>query len=107
MNRRKSGAPMGGRVHWLLMFLSKEFKRVHTLRFDYEYHNYHFTRYDKRTPIDEYIIVRTSRNCFRCTYFNFESTYFEYFSEPTAQLTAEHILRVYNKIRAAELLRGV
>lgn len=102
MTKRKAGAPMGGRVHWFIMFLPREFKRTYQLRFDYEYHNYHFTRYDKRTPIDEFIIIRTSRNCFRCMYFHFEWNYFEYFSEETAREAAEHVIAVYNKVRASE-----
>ena len=102
----KVGAPPGGRVHWLLWHLSKEFKRAYRLRFDYEYHNYHFARYAARTPIDEYIVIRTSRRCFRCMYFNYDNDYFEYFSEPTSRQLAEHMERLYRKIRRAERMAG-
>jgi len=99
----KVGAPAGGRVHWLLWHLPGEFKRAYKLRFDYEYHNYHFTRYSNRfTPIDEYIIVRTSRRCFRCMYFNYETTYFEYFSEETSKEMADHLMRFFKKMQIAE-----
>lgn len=98
----KVGAPPGGRVHWLLMFLSKAFKLTYKLNFDYEYHNYHFTRYNERTPVDEFNVIRTSRNCFRVMYFNFETLYFEYFSEPTARECAEHIELLYQRIAKAE-----
>ena len=97
---------MGGRVHWLLLFLPRNFTRVYTLQFDYEYHNYHFVRYDARTPIDEYIIIRTSRNCFRCMYFNYKTTYFDYFSEQTAKHTADHIEQLFEKILMSERRRG-
>lgn len=110
MQRRKvrmKGAPSGGRVHWLLMFLSKEFKRAYRLRFDYEYHNYHFARYEGRTLLDEFLIVRTSRSCFRVTYFNVENLYFEYFSEPTARECAEHINAFFEKMRYVESVRGI
>lgn len=96
------GAPNGGRVHWLLWCLHKEFKKEYVLKFDYEYHNYHFTRYRGRKPIDQFIIIRTSKKCFRTMYFNFENTYFEYFSEPNARDCAEHIESLYNKIKKAE-----
>lgn len=102
MTTGKVGAPLGGRVHWLLWHLGKDFKRAYKLRFDYEYHNYHFTRYAARTPIDEYIIIRTSRRCFRCMYFNYENEYFEYFSEKTSKEMAQHMERLYKKIRRAE-----
>lgn len=103
----KKGAPIGGRVHWLLMFLSKEFNRDYRLEFDYEYHNYHFARYEGRRVKDEFIIVRTSRSCFRVMYFNAENTYFEYFAEKTARECAEHIEELYRKIRYVENARGI
>lgn len=99
---KKTGSKPGGRIHWLLMFLSKEFIKNYRLRLDYEYHNYHFMRYEKRTATDEFTIIRTSRKCFRVMYFNFETMYFEYFSEPTARECAEHIDELYKKIKRAE-----
>lgn len=104
MRRKKEriGAPMGGRVHWLLLFLSKRFLNAYRLRFDYEYHNYYFSRYDGRTVRDEFIVVRTSRSCFRVMYFNHVNTYFEYFSEPTAKRTAEHMEELFEKVMKAE-----
>ena len=104
-NEKGIGAPLGGRVHWLLWNLPTGFKRLYKLRFDYEYHNYHFTRYDGRMPIDQFIVVRTSRRCFRCMYFNYETNYFEYFSEQTSTLMANHMMRVYQKIATAERQR--
>lgn len=103
MNQFKVGAPAGGRVHWLIMFLPREFKLTYKLRFDYEYHNYHFSRCEgSRTPKDEFIIIRTSRSCFRCMYFNYENNYFEYFSEDTAREMAEHISNFLKKIKRSE-----
>lgn len=100
--KNRGGAPIGGRVHWLLMFLSKDFKRAYRLEFDYEYHNYFFARYVGRTVIDEFIIIRTSRSCFRVMYFNHRTTYFEYFPERTARECAEHIEELFKKIRVVE-----
>lgn len=93
---------MGRRVHWMLMSLPKSFLKRYQLKFDYEYHNYHFTRYNARTAIDEFIIIRTSRNCFRIMYFNFRTNYFEYGSERTAKSCAQRILRIDEKISRAE-----
>ena len=106
---RKIGAPTGGRVHWLIMFLSREFKRAYKLRFDYEYHNYHFTRYNEgsKTPRDEFIIIRTSRSCFRAMYFNYVNTYFVYFSEETAREMAEHVSDLFEKIKRSERQGGI
>lgn len=73
------------------------------LRFDYEYHNYHYTRYEGRTPIDEYIVIRTSRSCFRCMYFNFRTAYFEYFSEETAREMAGHMVELFHRVKRAEM----
>ncbi len=98
----KVGAPLGGRVHWVLWNLPVEFKRAYKLRFDYEYHNYNFVRYVGRVPIDQFIIIRTSRKCFRCMYYNFDTDYFEYFSEPTAEGIANRVVELYEKIRQAE-----
>lgn len=103
---RKIGAPEGGRVHWLLWHLSQQFKKTYRLRFDYEYHNYHFTRYEKQTPIDEFIVIRTSRRCFRCMYYNFGYDYFEYFSEATSKDMAAHMERLFEKIKRSEATVG-
>lgn len=105
--RIKQGAPSGGRVHWLLLFLRKEFNRVYRLSFDYEYHNYRFARYEGRTMVDEFLVVRTSRSCFRVIYFNAETTYFYYFSEPTARECADHMYEVFLKFREVEKMRGI
>lgn len=101
------GAPVGGRVHWLLWCLPKAFKKAYRLRYDYEYHNYHFARYYERahSPVDEFIVIRTSKHCFRCMYFNYETSYFEYFSEPTPKAAAEHLEAFYEKILRSEARR--
>lgn len=101
------GAPPGGRVHWLLLHLPREFCRAYILRYDYLYHNYHFTRYAKRSIVDEFIVIRTSRRCFRVMFFSWRYNYFEYFSEPTSRRCAEHMNRVFAKMQLAEWLARV
>ena len=100
----KVGAPPGGRVHWLIWNLPSEIKRAYEIIFDYEFHNYLLQRKPdgKHKATDFFIVVRTSRRCWRCYYFHFEYKYFEYFSEKTSNKMAEHILKVYHKIRASE-----
>lgn len=102
----KVGAPPGGRVHWLIWNLPLEIKHAYKIRFDYEYHNYFLIRYPfgnvKRNPQDIFVVVRTSRRCWRCMYYHFDYEYFEYFSEQTSKKLAEHILRVYRKIKKSE-----
>lgn len=100
----KVGAPLGGRVHWLLYHLPRNIARDFRLYMDYDYHNYMFMRFPigKRNPRDLFIIIRTSRKCFRCMYFHFEYNYFEYFSERTSRKMAEHMERVYLKILKSE-----
>lgn len=66
---------MFGRVHWLLWNLSPLFKGRYKLRFDYAYHNYVFYRVygiDQRSNRlkDCFIIIRTSKRCFRLMYYN-------------------------------------
>lgn len=76
----KVGAPPGNRVHWLIDELNGEFTRAFKLSYNYKSHNYRYARYKKRTLIDEFLIVRTSKRCYRVTYFNNDFKYFYYFS---------------------------
>lgn len=101
---RKVGAPAGGRVHWLLWNLPPRLSTVYRVHMDYLYHNYLFIRQldRRRMPRDLFIVVRTSRKCWRCMYFHFEYNYFEYFSERTSKKLVAHMERVYDKIRKSE-----
>ena len=67
------GAPLGGRVHWLLLNLSGNFKVNHTLSYNYKTHCYTFYRYTgqrNKRIVDVYIIIRTSKRCFKLMYNN-------------------------------------
>lgn len=46
-NEQGIGAPLGGRVHWLLWCLSPEFKGAYRLYYNYTYHRYLFYRIEK------------------------------------------------------------
>lgn len=107
---RKVGAPPGGRVHWFILHLKTLTRQNYRLVYDYEYHNYKLIRVLRRTLIDEFTIIRTSRRCFRCIYCNLQNRYFKYFSAQTSkglaeliekevkrQLDAEKINRAYSE----------
>ena len=103
MNTNKRvGAPVGGRVHWFIYHLPNCIKRLYTLRFDYLYHNYYLIRMRKRTLRDCFTIVRTSRRCWRCMYYNADYDYFEYFSAFTSIGLVRRIEQVYIKMRNVE-----
>ena len=102
----KAGAPKGGRVHWFLYNLPRELKAAYTIRYNYDKHNYALIRYpngdERRKPIDLYIIIRTCRQCFRITYYNYERNDFEQFSAATSAEEAEAINARYERAREEE-----
>lgn len=102
VHNSKVGAPPGGRVHWFLWNLTSDLKRMYDVVFDYEFHNYFLIRYNQRTMSDMFLVVRSSRKCWRCMYFHREYKYFEYFSETTSKKLVDHIERIVRKIQAAE-----
>lgn len=56
---------MLGRVHWLLWNLPAWFKAMYNIDFDYRFHRYVFTRFENNELIDCFIVIRTSKRCFR------------------------------------------
>ncbi len=102
VHNRKVGAPSGGRVHWFLWNLPAYLKRMYDVVFDYEFHNYLLIRYNARTMSDMFLVIRSSRKCWRCMYFHREYRYFEYFSEQTSKQLVEHIEKIVRKIQDSE-----
>ena len=97
MKKRKIGAPKGGRVHWLLWELNKEFKSKYLCSYDYALHRYCFYRMDGRSHrlYDVFLVVRTSRRCFRVTYYNVHTNYSEYLSCTKPSMTAHRMYYIY------------
>lgn len=98
MNR--VGAPEGGRVHWLLWALRGEFMKTYTCDFNYMFHNYRFVRYKEyrlSKVIDEFIVIRTSKKCWRVMYYNHEKQIFKYLSADTYRECASRILEIYTQ----------
>ena len=79
-NSKGIGAPKGGRVHWLLWELGSSFKGAYKLYFDYAWHKYVFYRTEKQTLVDVFIVMQTSRHCWRCMYSNTKTNDFDVFS---------------------------
>lgn len=68
------------RVHWLIHNLEREFKEKYILSYDYANHSYLFYRMKGRKMHDCFIIVRTSKRCFRVSYANTEKRHYEAFT---------------------------
>ncbi len=102
MANGRAGAPKGGRVHWLLWNLTSELKRAYVVRFDYENHNYALIRYpernERRNPIDEFIVIRTSECCWRIMYYHFEQSYFEYVSAKTSNEAVKLMQSIFERM---------
>ena len=94
--KRGVGAPKGGRVHWLLLCLSPEFKGKYKLHFDYKYHNYVFLRYDKRKLLDIFIVMRTLIHGWKCMYFNAKCLAFERCSTRKSEHMATCLMLIAN-----------
>lgn len=97
----KVGAPRGGRVHWLLWNLRRDFKGAYQLSFDYVTHNYVFYRMQHRQLYDVFVVVRTSRHCWRCMYSNVNQHIFEYFSTDNSKKMALRMWLLYQKYRGS------
>lgn len=102
MSYQRAGAPPGGRVHWLNEHLRGEFTKAYRLSYNYKFHHYRYTRYRKRTLIDEFIIIRTSKKCYRVMYYNNDFKFFKYFSARNYRTCAEKILNIYKTFKAME-----
>ena len=70
------------RTHWLLWDLNDfpEFKNAYMKDYNYLTHNYIFYRLKDKYIYDCFIVVRTSKHCFRVMYYNKRLPSFEYFS---------------------------
>lgn len=103
-NLKRVGAPPGLTVHWLIFELAEDisFTRDYKLSYNRRHHNYHFSRYRKRTVIDEFIVVRTSKRCYRVMYFNADYNHFQYFSAENYKTCAEGMIAIYKIFKKIE-----
>lgn len=89
----KSGAPKGGRVHWLALMLPRITIQKYDFDFDYDKHNYHLIfKSEYKNRYDEYTIIRTSEKCFRVIYYDRPTNFFEYKAYRKAVDVIDYIL---------------
>lgn len=100
--RRRVGAPPGLTVHWLLFELGGDFLKSYKLSYNQRFHHYRFGRYRKRTLIDEFIVVRTSKRCYRVMYFNEDYKHFQYFSAENYIICAEKMKEIFQIFRMVD-----
>lgn len=86
-----------GRVHWFLWHLDKSIKRDYKIYFDYACHSYTLIRYSIRIPYDLFVVVRTSKRCFRVVYSCVRSNQMIYKSFSTSKLCADFIKFIYDR----------
>ena len=95
---RRVGAPCGGRVHWLLYELQGEFLLTYDLDYNYSYKNYFFSRKEGWLGyilIDCFIVSRTSKHCYKASYYNAKYNYYKFFSATTAKELAQIMKNIY------------
>lgn len=100
--KRGRGAPPGLTVHWLLDALHGEFTRAYKTEYNRKFHHYRFARYRKRTLVDEFLVIRTSKRCYRVSYFNADFRYFQFFSSENYRDCAYRIIAIYEVFKAVE-----
>lgn len=96
MKNRKVGAPIGGRVHWILHELPTEFKGKYILVYQYKYHRYIFYRMDGRRLYDIFIVNRSKKaRYFRAVYANMKRNEIEFFGHKKPSRIAEKMFDLY------------
>ena len=79
MYKGKVGAPGGTHWHWLLSDLSTYVNTHYILSYDYNKDSYFLERDTRKNKEKDYfIIIRTSKNCFRVMYHNKAKKMFDY-----------------------------
>ncbi len=96
------GAPPGLTVHWLHMELAGDFTKAYKLSFNRLHHNYRYARYRLRTLIDEFIVIRTSKRCYRVMYFNEDFKHFQYFSCENYRDCAMKMIEIFSVFNSLE-----
>lgn len=86
---------MVSRVHWFLWNLDKEIKREYFIKYDYVRHSYLLYRMTGSRLYDCFIIVRTSKHCFRVMYANCETLDIQYFSCLRSVNVARRVWYIY------------
>ena len=94
---RKAGAPKGGRVHWLLWHLPRDFCGAYEIYYDYAKHNYTFARHDGRKLYDVFIVKQTSTHYWRVMYVNVAKQEYECFGYRNTRILAEYMYELFQE----------
>ena len=98
MPTRKRGAPKGNRWHWLLIDLRGEFLINYNLSYDYKKDAYFFESDSKKVSERNYfIVIRTSRHCFRMMYYDKVSKESIYKSFENSYYCAKEMKRIFKQ----------
>lgn len=87
---RTRGAPKYGLQHWFLWDLPSVVRKDYKIIYNANANNYMLIRLFTKSP-DYYIIVRTSRKCWRLTYCNSGTPTIEYKTFATGSKVADFI----------------
>lgn len=99
------GAPFGGRVHNIFADLPGDFMSEYELTYNYQFKNYMFYRrtgYLAKNIIDVFIIVKTSRRCYRVNYCNSKYLYFCNFSAQNSKELADIMYKIFKTFERVE-----
>lgn len=98
------GAPKGLYVYWLDMELCGEFSKAYKCSCcsKTKQHNYRYAREYRNKLIDEFLVVRTSKRCYRVIYYNVEFNFLTYFSESNYVDCANHMKLIYECFKRIE-----
>lgn len=89
------GAPKGGRVHWFLFHLNKDIFKHYILEYDYSQHSYLLYRKVKTSLYDMFVVIRTSKHCWRLSYVCASEKRYVYLSCKTSRECAYELYRIY------------
>lgn len=92
---RRAGAPKGGRVHWMLFNLPRDFKAAYRLAYNYAKHNYVFYRMSGSQLVDVFVVVQTSRHYWRVMYAHTKKQVYECFGYRTTRILGEKMYELF------------
>lgn len=85
------------RVHWVLWSLPSEFKGKYNLVYDYAQHKYCFYRLNGRKLFDLFVVIRTSKRCFKISYVNAKKNDFRTFSCRKSCEVGKKLFEIYKE----------
>ena len=103
--KRGVGAPKGGRVHWMLFNLPRDFKMSYSLAYDYASHNYVFYRMHGKQLYDVFIVVQSSKHYWRMMYANCNKQIYDSFGYKNTRILGEKMYELYLENKEIPLIK--